>query len=208
MHNLTVLNHPVITHKICAIRDKTTPSSSFRRLVREVSTHLAFEALRNVPLIPVSVDTPLTTTQSGRVDESSVLFIPILRAGLGLLDGFLELIPDARIAHLGMARDEATLKPREYLSTLDPKCSASITVVLDPMLATGGSAICALEKVMALRPSVLVLACLIAAPEGIKAVSDRFPSVQIVAAAVDECLNEKGFIVPGLGDAGDRLHNS
>lgn len=207
MSKVTILDHPVITHKLNFIRERTTPSSIFRRMVHDVSLHLAFEALRELPLVPTSVETPLATITSGRIDEPAILLVSVLRAGNGLVGGFLDLVPDACVRHLGLARDEATLAPKEYYSNLATSVRPSFAVVLDPMLATGGSAAYALGKVLDLHPGICKLVSLISAPEGIRRIQASFPNVDIVTAAVDDCLNERGYIVPGLGDAGDRLTN-
>ncbi len=206
---LYVADHPLIAHKVTILRDKDTPSATFRLLVDELVTLLAYEATRNVRVVPKEVETPLTTTTGTAIARPAPIIVPILRAGLGMLEGMERLLPSAEVGFLGLRRDEKTLKAVTYANRLPDVLTGRQVFVLDPMLATGGSLIAAIEYVLERGATDVTAVCLIAAPEGIAAVEKAFEGraeVTVVVATVDERLNDVGFIVPGLGDAGDRLY--
>ncbi len=205
MENVFVMDHPLIQHKLTLIRDKNTGSKEFREVVKELSTLMAYEVTRNLPLEEIEVETPVTTTKTKVLTGRKLGIIPILRAGLGMVDGILDLIPAARVGHIGLYRDPETLQPVEYYCKLPADIHERDLIVVDPMLATGGSAKAAIQFIKDRGATSIKLMCLIAAPEGIKAVVEAHPDVEIFIAAVDEKLNEHAYIVPGLGDAGDRL---
>lgn len=208
MGRLVICDHPLIQHKVTFLRDKNTDTKQFRELVEELSTLLAYEITRDIPLETVTVETPVAIAE-GRVIAGRMLgLVPILRAGLGMVDGMLKLLPSAKVGHIGLQRDPETLKPTEYYVSLPSDVTERELIVLDPMLATGGSANAAIDilKKRNCRPTKLV--CLIAAPEGVEAVRAEHPDIDIYVAALDERLNEHGYIVPGLGDAGDRMYGT
>lgn len=201
---LTVVDHPVLRDRIALLRDETTPHGAFRRALHEASAIVAIEATRGLPTVRTEVRTPLETTTGERL-RGEVAVVPVLRAGLAMVDGFLRLLPDARVGHLGLQRDERTLTPRGYFERLPAHLEAAHTFVLDPMLATGGSAVHALNRLVEVGAEDLRLICVVAAPEGVAAVQERHPDVPIWTAALDRGLDENGYIRPGLGDAGDRV---
>jgi uracil phosphoribosyltransferase len=203
-----VADHPLITHKLTVLRDRNTPSPTFRALAEELMTLLAYEATRNVRVEVVTVETPVATATGLSISQPRPLVVPILRAGLGMLEGMVKLIPTAEVGFLGMVRDEQTLQPTTYAERLPDDLSNRQCFVLDPMLATGGSLIAAIDFLLARGAVDVTAVCLIAAPEGLAAVEKAMEGrdVTIVLGAVDERLNEVGYIVPGLGDAGDRLY--
>ena len=203
MPELHVVDHPLVAHKLTQMRRDTTSSERFRRLLTETSLLLTYEVTRELALRDVRITTPLTKTDQPELVAEPVV-ISILRAGNGLLDGVLQVLPSARVGHVGPYRDHETLEAVEYYCKFPP-LEGRMAIVVDPMLATGNSAIAALDRVMAGNPSAIRFLCLLAAPEGIAALHDAHPEVAIWTAAVDECLNEVGYIVPGLGDAGDRI---
>jgi len=205
---LHVADHPLVTHKITVLRDVQTPSPTFRELTRELVTLLAYEATRHVRVEPISIQTPVAPTVGVAIASPRPLVVPILRAGLGMLDGMTALVPTAEVGFLGMVRDEETLQPTTYATRLPDDLSGRQCFVLDPMLATGGSLIAALEFLFARGASDITAVCLLGAPEGVSAVEEAMAGrpVTIVLGALDERLNEHGYIVPGLGDAGDRLY--
>lgn len=205
MGNLYVFDHPLIQHKLTYIRDKSTGTKEFRELVDEVAMLMAYEITRNLPLVEVEVQTPVTTCKSNVIAGKKLGLVPILRAGIGMVDGVLKLIPAAKVGHVGLYRDPDTLEPVEYYVKLPTDVEERDLIVIDPMLATGGSAVAALTSVKNRGARNIKLMCLIAAPEGIEKVQEDHPDVDIYVAAVDEKLNDHGYIVPGLGDAGDRL---
>ncbi|HEY8890925.1 MAG TPA: uracil phosphoribosyltransferase [Clostridium sp.] len=205
MSKVTQISHPLILHKLAYIRDKNTGSKYFRELVEEVAMLMAYEVTRDVQLEVVEIETPICTTKCKVLAGKKMAIVPILRAGLGMVDGMLKLIPAAKVGHIGMYRDEETLQPIEYFCKLPPDISERDVIITDPMLATGGSAIDAITALKKRGAKNIKIMCLIAAPEGIKAVTQAHPDVDIYVASIDEKLNEKGYIVPGLGDAGDRL---
>ncbi|QHC65803.1 uracil phosphoribosyltransferase [Rathayibacter sp. VKM Ac-2759] len=203
-----VADHPLITHKLTVLRDKRTPSPTFRQLAEELMTLLAYEATRGVRTRTVTIETPVTTTTGLALSDPQPLVVPILRAGLGMLEGMVKLIPTAEVGFLGMARNEETLEPTTYAERLPEDLSNRQCFVLDPMLATGGSLIAAIQFLFDRGAVDVTAVCLLAAPEGLAAVEKAFGDrdVTIVLGALDERLNELGYIVPGLGDAGDRLY--
>ncbi|CAK7049142.1 uracil phosphoribosyltransferase [Tissierella carlieri] len=205
MGNVVVFDHPLIKHKLTFIRDKNTGSKEFRELVTEVSMLMGYEVTRDLPLEEIEIETPLMKMKSQVISGKKVGLIPILRAGLGMVDGMLNLLPAARVGHIGLYRDPETLKPVEYYCKLPQDIEERELIVLDPMLATGGSAVAAIDFLKKRGATSIKLVCLIAAPEGVKAVTDSHPDVDIYVAALDEKLNDHAYIVPGLGDAGDRL---
>ncbi|QKS72759.1 uracil phosphoribosyltransferase [Paenalkalicoccus suaedae] len=205
MAKVFVFDHPLIQHKLTYIRNKDTGTKEFREMTNEIAGLMAFEITRELPLQEVEVETPVATATCKRIAGKKLGIVPILRAGLGMVDGIMELVPAAKVGHVGLYRDPETLKPVEYYVKLPNDTGERDFIVVDPMLATGGSAIEAIN-VMKKRGAVNIkLMCLVAAPEGVDAMKEAHPDVDIYLAALDEKLNEKGYIVPGLGDAGDRL---
>ncbi|MFV9510400.1 uracil phosphoribosyltransferase [Tepidibacillus sp. LV47] len=205
MSKLYVFDHPLIQHKLTYIRDKNTGTKEFRELVDEVATLMAYEITRDLPLKEVTIETPVSKAVSKVVSGKKIGLVPILRAGLGMVDGILKIIPAAKVGHVGLYRDPETLEPVEYYLKLPSDIAERELIVIDPMLATGGSASAAIQLLKEKGAQNIKLMCLIAAPEGIKRVQEEHDDVDIYAAAVDEKLNDHGYIVPGLGDAGDRL---
>ena len=205
MSKVTVFDHPLIQHKTTVLRMKETSNKEFRESVEEITMLMCYEALRDLPLEDVELETPLVKTTCKMLAGIKLAVVPILRAGLGLVNGFLNIMPIAKIGHIGMYRDEETLIPHPYYCKLPPDIDERIVVVVDPMLATGGSAIDAITQIKAKGAKQIRFLCLIAAPEGIDALSEAHPDVDIYCANIDEKLNEHGYIVPGLGDAGDRI---
>ena len=200
-----IMNHPLIQHKLSFLRDKNTGTKEFRELVSEIATLMCYEATRDLPLMDVQTETPMCTATTKVIAGRKLAFVPILRAGLGMVDGMLQLVPSAKVGHIGLYRDHDTLQPVEYYNKLPSDIEERDVIVLDPMLATGGSAMDAITIVKRSRPRSIKFLCIIAAPEGLKALSEAHPDVHIYCAAVDEKLNEHGYILPGLGDAGDRI---
>ncbi len=205
MRTVHVINHPMIQHKLTFIRDVNTGTKDFRELVEEVALLMAYEVTRDFPLEEVTIQTPVGPAKTKVVSGRKVGLVPILRAGLGMVNGILKLVPAAKVGHIGLYRDPNTLKPVEYYCKLPSDIAERDLIVIDPMLATGGSAEAAIRFLKERNARHIKLLCLIAAPEGIQLVHDHHPDVDIYVAAVDEKLNEHGYIVPGLGDAGDRL---
>lgn len=203
--NLTVLDHPLIQHKLSHLRDVTTPKKRFRELADEIAMLMAFEATRELAVEEVEVDTPLETTTCKRIRGKKLVLVPILRAGLGMVEGILRLIPSARVGHIGLFRDEETLQPVEYYFKVPQEPERRDFIVLDPMLATGGSASAAISLLKERGAANVRFMCLVAAPEGVQRLLEDHPDVPIFAASLDRELNEKGYILPGLGDAGDRI---
>lgn len=205
MGKVHVLDHPLIQHKLTRIRDKNTGTKEFRELVDEVAMLMAFEITRDLPLKEVETETPVTTAKTKELVGKKIGLIPILRAGLGMVEGMRKLIPAAKVGHIGLYRDPETLQPVEYYIKLPSDISERELIVIDPMLATGGSANDAIHSLKKRGAQHIKLMCLIAAPEGVDVIQKEHPDVDIYLAAIDERLDEKGYIVPGLGDAGDRL---
>jgi uracil phosphoribosyltransferase len=206
--NVTIIGHPLVAHKLSLMRDKTTPSALFRQLMREVSLLLGYELLRDLPTETRTIETPLGAMQAPFLKGKKLVFVPILRAGMGLLDGLLELVPSARVGHIGLYRDPETLTAIEYYCKLPDDISDRLTVVVDPMLATGNSVTAAISQLKAHRVQEIKVVCLLAAPEGITALTTAHADVKVYTASVDTCLDDNGYIVPGLGDAGDRLYGT
>ena len=202
--NLTVLDHPLIQHKVALLRDFHTPTRDFRLLVSEIAMLMTYEVTRDLPTEVVEIQTPLEMTHGRMVTGKKLTLVPILRAGLGMVEGISQLIPSARVAHIGLYRDHATLKPVSYYFKV-PANAGRDFFVLDPMLATGGSAIAAVQQLKDTGASRIRFICLVAAPEGLRAMLDAHPDTPVYAAALDRELNEHGYILPGLGDAGDRI---
>jgi len=200
-----VFDHPLIQHKLTYIRDKNTGTKEFRELVDEVATLMAFEITRDLPLEEIEIETPVTTAKTKVLSGKKIAIVPILRAGIGMVDGVLKLIPAAKVGHIGLYRDPETLKPVEYYAKLPADVEERDFIIVDPMLATGGSAVEAINSLKKRGAKNIKFMCLIAAPEGVKAIQDQHDDVDIYIASLDEKLNDHGYIVPGLGDAGDRL---
>ena len=205
MGKFQVIDHPLIQHKLTIIRDKDCGTKVFREVVDEIAMLMAYEVSRDMPLEDIVIETPITETTQKTLSGKKVAIIPILRAGIGMVDGILELIPAAKVGHIGLYRDEETFEPYEYFVKLPEDIDARQLFVVDPMLATGGSAIMAIDALKERGASNIKFVCLVAAPEGVKALQEAHPDIDIYTAALDEKLNEHGYIVPGLGDAGDRL---
>ena len=202
---VTVIDHPLVQHKLTLMRAKDTSTSKFRDLLREISMLLAYEVCRDMPTARVAIETPIAPMMAPKLDGKKIVIISILRAGNGILDGMLQLIPSARIGHIGLYRDPKTLEPVEYFYKVPDQMSDRDAIVVDPMLATGNSAVAATARVKASNPRSLKFVCLLTCPEGLRVFHARHPDVPVYTAAIDERLNEKSYIVPGLGDAGDRL---
>ena len=205
MAKVTIFDHPLIQHKTSVMRQKETSNKEFRESVEEITMLMCYEALRDLPLMDVEIETPICKTTKKMLAGKKLAIVPILRAGLGMVNGFLNILPFAKVGHIGMYRDEETLQPHEYYCKLPSDIDERLIVVVDPMLATGGSAIDAISQIKSYGGNQIKFLCLIAAPEGIDALSKAHPDVEIICANVDEKLNENGYIVPGLGDAGDRI---
>lgn len=205
MGKFEVLDHPLIQHKLTIIRNKNCGTREFREVVNEIAELMVYEVCRDMPLEDVKVETPVATAVEKRLAGKKVVVVPILRAGLGMVDGVLELLPAAKVGHIGMYRDEETLQPHEYFVKMPDHLDKREMIIVDPMLATGGSAIAAVDALKKRGAKSIRFVCLVAAPEGVKALRDAHPDIDVYAAALDDHLNENGYIVPGLGDAGDRL---
>lgn len=205
MSTFHLIEHPLIQHKLTIMRRKNTPSKDFRQLLDEISMLMGYEITRNLPLEEIEIETPICKTRAQRIAGKKLAIVPILRAGLGMIDGLLRLVPVARVGHIGLYRDPETHEPVEYYCKMPPDISERLVIIVDPMLATGGSASDAITMVKAKCAKHVMLMCLVAAPEGVKRVQDTHPDVDIYAAALDEYLNDYAYIVPGLGDAGDRI---
>jgi len=203
--NLSVLDHPLIQHKLAVLRDRTTSKKTFRALVDEISMLMGYEVTKDLPLQRVRIETPLEATTAHMVSGKKLTLVPILRAGLGMVEGMLRLMPSVRVGHLGMYRDHDTLEPVSYYFKIPGSAESRDFIVLDPMLATGGSAVAAVSALKHAGAIRVRFVCLVAAPEGVQKMLDNHPDVQLFAAALDRQLNEIGYILPGLGDAGDRL---
>jgi len=200
-----VIDHPLVQHKLALMRRKTTSTANFRKLLNEVGSLMVYEVTRDVPTHEVEIETPLEVMKARMIDGKKLVFVPILRAGTGLLDGFLAVIPGARVGHVGMYRNPVTLQPVEYYFKMPSGMPERDAIVLDPMLATGNSAVLAVSRLKQEQPRSIRLVCLVAAPEGVKTFTDAHPDVPVYAAAIDRQLNDHGYILPGLGDAGDRI---
>lgn len=203
--NVHIMDHPLIQHKLSILRDKDTGTKQFRELVSEIATLMCYEATRDLPLTEVEIETPVATAIAKKIAGRKLAFVPILRAGLGMVDGVLELLPSAKVGHIGLYRDPSTKEPVEYYCKLPDDLPERDVIVLDPMLATGGSAIDAVNQIKKRSPHRVKFMCVIAAPEGLEAFNKVHPDVPVYCAALDDHLNENCYIVPGLGDAGDRI---
>lgn len=203
--NVHILDHPLIRHKLAIIRNKDTDTKNFREIISEIATLMAYESFKDVPTQEIEVETPLEKVTQTVVKENSIAIIPILRAGLGMVDGILTLFPAAKVGHIGLYRDEETLEPQEYYCKLPVGIDEKVVMVVDPMLATGGSACDAIKMLKKRGCKKIKLMSIIAAPEGVTKVAEEYPDVEIFVSTLDRCLNENGYILPGLGDAGDRI---
>ena len=206
--NVTVLTHPLVQHKLSLLRQKSTPTADFRQITREISLLLAYEVTRDLPLENLRIETPMEGMEAPFLSGKKLCFVPILRAGTGILDGMLDLIPSARVGHIGLYRDPSTLVPVEYYLKLPDDLPERLVVLVDPMLATGHSAAAALTRLRQAGAAQLRFVCLLAAPEGLAVLHDEHPDVPVFTAAVDRELDAHGYICPGLGDAGDRLYGT
>ena len=205
MENVYIMEHPLIQHKISMLRDKNTGTNEFRKLVEEIAVLMAYEAFRDLPMEDVEVETPIETCQTPFIAGKKLAVVPILRAGLGMVDGMLAMIPAAKVGHIGLYRDPETLKPVEYYCKLPADSNEREVFVVDPMLATGGSSIAAIQMLKDKGVKNIRFMCIIAAPEGLKRLHEAHPDIQIYCGHLDRCLNEHAYICPGLGDAGDRI---
>jgi uracil phosphoribosyltransferase len=205
MNNVHLLDHPLIQHKLTLMRNKEASTNSFRRLLNELSTLMTYEVTRDTPMREIEVETPLETMESKVIDGKKLVFVSILRAGTGILDGMLSVVPGARVGHIGLYRDPKTLTAVEYYFKMPQGMNDRDVIVVDPMLATGNSAIAAVDRIKELQPKSIKFVCLLTCPEGIAAMQGAHPDVPIYTAAIDRQLNEHGYILPGLGDAGDRI---
>lgn len=203
--NVHLIEHPLLKHKITQLRDINTGTNAFRALVKEIAILEGYEMLKNVPTYDIEIETPIEKTIQPVIDKTKLCFVPILRAGLGMVDGMVELIPGARVGHIGLYRNEETHIPVEYYCKLPNKIEEKHVYLLDPMLATGGSAIDAIKVLRKHGAKKITFACIIAAPEGIEAFAKEMPDVELYVGAIDRCLNSKAYICPGLGDCGDRI---
>ena len=203
-----IMDHPLIQHKLTLLRDKNTGSNEFRELVGKIAMLMCYEATRDLTLKEVEIETPVAVAKTKVISGRKLAFVPILRAGIGMVDGVLELVPAAKVGHIGLYRDPETLNPGEYYSKLPNDITERDVIVLDPMLATGGSAIDAISIIKKSQPKSIKFMCIIAAPEGMDALVKAHPDVPIYCAAMDERLNDHGYIIPGLGDAGDRIYGT
>ena len=199
------LKHPLVEHKLAILRDKKTGTKEFREIVSELATMLCYEAMKDAKMEEIEIETPIQKMKTRKINEDNYAFVPILRAGTGMLDGIIQVVPNAKIGHIGMYRDEETFKPNVYFFKVPKDINKREVLILDPMLATGGSGLDAIELLKEKGVTKIKFLCIIAAPEGIKAIEEKHPDVQIYTASIDEKLNEKAYIVPGLGDAGDRI---
>ena len=199
------LKHPLVEHKLAILRDKKTGTKEFREIISELATMLCYEAMKDAKMEEVEIETPIQKMKTRKINEDNYAFVPILRAGTGMLDGIIQVVPNAKIGHIGMYRDEETFKPNVYFFKVPKDINKREVLILDPMLATGGSGLDAIELLKEKGVTKIKFLCIIAAPEGIKAIEEKHPDVQIYTASIDEKLNEKAYIVPGLGDAGDRI---
>ena len=205
MQHLTIVDHPLVQHKLTLMRERETPTAVFRQLLREISQFLAYEVTRDLPMTTRSIETPVQAMEAPVVAGRKLALVSILRAGNGLLDGILELVPSARVGFVGLYRDEETLQPVQYYFKCPEHLSERRVIAVDPMLATGNSSVAAVDLLKAQGATDIRFLCLLAAPEGVRRMQEAHPDVPIVTAALDERLNDKGYIVPGLGDAGDRM---
>ena len=205
MNNVHLIDHPLVQHKLSLMRQKDLSTNSFRRLLKELAMLMTYEVTRDIPTQTIEIETPLETMTGQVIDGKKLVFVSILRAGIGILDGMLDIVPGARVGHIGLYRDPRTLTAVEYYFKLPADMAERDVIVVDPMLATGNSAIAAVDRIKEVGPRSIKFVCLLAAPEGVAALQAAHPDVPIYTAAVDRQLNEHGYILPGLGDAGDRI---
>jgi uracil phosphoribosyltransferase len=205
MSNVHVVEHPLVQHKLSLMRQKDASTNSFRRLLNELAMLMAYEVTRDLPLHEIEIETPLETMKAKFIDGKKLVFVSILRAGTGILEGMLSVVPGARVGHIGLYRDPKTLTAVEYYFKMPSEMAERDVVVVDPMLATGNSAIAALDRIKELRPKSIKFVCIVACPQGVDAMQRAHPDVPVYTAAIDRELNEHAYIVPGLGDAGDRM---
>ena len=208
MENVTTVSHPLVQHKLTHMRDKTTSTNGFRQLMREIATLLCYEVTRDLSLATIQIETPMLATQAQVLAGKKLVFAPILRAGMGFLEGMLDLVPSARVAHIGLYRDPKSLTAVEYYFKAPSDLSERLVIVVDPMLATGNTAVAAVDRLKELGASELRYVCLLATPVGLENLHRHHPEVHVWTAAIDEQLNDHGYILPGLGDAGDRLYGT
>jgi uracil phosphoribosyltransferase len=208
MKNVTLVSHPLVQHKLTLMRDKTTSTKGFRQLLREIATLLCYEVTRDLSLAPIQIETPLMPMQGQMLAGKKLVFAPILRAGMGLIEGMLDLVPSARVAHIGLYRDPDSLTAVEYYFKAPSDLSGRPVIVVDPMLATGNTAVAAVDRLKEHGAVDIRFVCLLAAPEGLDNLHTHHPEIRIWTAAIDEKLNDHGYILPGLGDAGDRLYGT
>ena len=208
MKNINVLDHPLITHKLSILRSVNTGTKEFRELITEISTLLVYEATRDAELEKITIETPLDKMETAMLNEDNYAIVPILRAGMGMLEGVINVIPNAKVGHIGLYRDGETLKPVKYYYKMPKGISEREVIFIDPMLATGGSSSAAISMLKEDGVSKIKLLCIVAAPKGIETINSNHPDVEIFCAAIDKDLNDKGYILPGLGDAGDRIYGT
>ena len=205
MNNVHLIDHPLVQHKLTLMRRKDASTASFRRLLNELATLMAYEVTREMPMQEIEIETPLEKTTGKVIDGKKLVFVSIMRAGAGILDGMLAVVPGARVGHIGLYRDPKTLTAIEYYFKMPSEMHERDAIVVDPMLATGNSAVAAVDRLKELRPRSIKFVCLLTCPEGVKAMNDAHPDVPVYTAAIDRQLNDHGYILPGLGDAGDRM---
>ena len=205
MNNVHLVDHPLVQHKLTLMRRKDASTASFRRLLNELATLMAYEVTREMPMQEIEIETPLETTTGKVIDGKKLVFVSIMRAGAGILDGMLAVVPGARVGHIGLYRDPKTLTAIEYYFKMPSEMHERDAIVVDPMLATGNSAVAAVDRLKEVRPRSIKFVCLLTCPEGLKAMADAHPDVPVYTAAIDRQLNEHAYILPGLGDAGDRI---
>ncbi len=208
MKNINVLDHPLITHKLSILRSVNTGTKEFRELITEISTLLVYEATRDAELEKITIETPLDKMETAMLNEDNYAIVPILRAGMGMLEGVINVIPNAKVGHIGLYRDGETLKPVKYYYKMPKGISEREVIIIDPILATGGSSSAAISMLKEDGVSKIKLLCIVAAPKGIETINSNHPDVEIFCAAIDKDLNDKGYILPGLGDAGDRIYGT
>lgn len=206
--NEKVLNHPLITHKLAILRDINTGTKEFREIITEISTLLCYQATKDAKLEKTTIQTPLEKIETGKLDENNYTIIPILRAGMGMLDGIINVIPNAKVGHIGLYRDENTHQPTEYYYKVPKNIENTTVMIIDPMLATGGSLLATINKLKKDHVTKIKILCILASPEGIKTIEKQHPDVEIYTSCVDRELNENAYILPGLGDAGDRIYGT
>ena len=206
--NENVLNHPFITHKLAILRDVNTGTKEFREIITEIATILCYDATKDAKLEEVEIETPLESIKTGKINEDRYVVVPILRAGMGMLDGIINIMPNAKVGHIGLARNEETHQPEQYYYKMPKNIDKREAIIIDPMLATGGSTAATIDKLITDGVQKIKILCIVASPEGIKHIEDNYPDVEIYCAVVDRQLNDNAYILPGLGDAGDRIYGT